>query len=429
MNEQDLLAQWKREEEQPFSGWDFSHLEGRYVESSPPWSYDQRVRTLLRQAHTVLDMGTGGGEKLLEFKDLLPESTFATEGWPPNIPVARANLGPHGIQVLPYDIETEARMPFAADTFDLVLNRHEAFDALEVARILKPGGVFLTQQVDGLSMASIAAVFGREPSSPHVTLAMCGEEVKQAGLSIEYAEEAMGKMTFSDVGAFVYYCHAIPWEAPEDFSVERYAPQLLGLHRSGRLSFDLGHFIIQARKPVQAIVQPKAAGEAKEKTPREKLLEEVLAFVRAASRLAGVTRIALIGSLTTTKQDPKDADLLVTITDNMDLSRLATLGRKLQGHAQNFGRGGDIFLADPQHHYLGRTCPWKRCAPGIRVSCDALHCGRPPFLHDDLGAIELPTELVAHPPLELWPKIVARVVIPNDVTEIVLQPLQQSSKK
>jgi len=54
---------------------------------------------------------------------------------------------------------------------------------------------------------------------------------------------------------------------------------------------------------------------------------------------------------------------------------LATLGRKLQGHAQSFARGGDVFLADPQGHYLGRTCPWKRCGPGIRLRCDALHCG------------------------------------------------------
>jgi hypothetical protein len=79
------------------------------------------------------------------------------------------------------------------------------------------------------------------------------------------------------------------------------------------------------------------------------------------------------------------------------------LGRKLQGHAQNFGRGGDVFLADRQHRYLGRTCPWKQCGPGIRASCDALHCGRRPYLHDDLETIKLPPNLIASPPLELWP--------------------------
>jgi len=57
-------------------------------------------------------------------------------------------------------------------------------------------------------------------------------------------------MRFTDVGAFVYYVHAVPWEVPEDFCVERYAPVLLDLHKNRRLSFNLGHFIIQAHKPI-----------------------------------------------------------------------------------------------------------------------------------------------------------------------------------
>ena len=46
--------------------------------------------------------------------------------------------------------------------------------------------------------------------------------------------------------------------------------------------------------------------------------------------------------------------------------------------------GGDIFLAGPKGNYLGRTCHWKNCGPGIRMSCDALHCGQRHYLHDDL---------------------------------------------
>lgn len=160
---------------------------------------------------------------------------------------------------------------------------------------------------------------------------------------------------------------------------------------------------------------------------RHRLLNEVVIFVRTARHLPEVTRIALIGSLTTDKVDPKDADLLVTIKDDADLEQLATLGRKLSGHAQNFDRGGEVFLADERNNYLGRTCPWKRCGPGIRASCDALHCGWRPYLHDDLKDIKLPKSLVAEPPLELWPEFVARVPVPDDVTKIVLQALQQES--
>jgi hypothetical protein len=89
-----------------------------------------------------------------------------------------------------------------------------------------------------------------------------------------------------------------------------------------------------------------------------------------------VTGIALLGSLATTKPDPKDADLLVTVADEADLAPLADLGRKLRGHAQSLNPVVDVFLADPAGNYLGRTCPWQDCRPGLRLSRDALHCGR-----------------------------------------------------
>jgi hypothetical protein len=160
---------------------------------------------------------------------------------------------------------------------------------------------------------------------------------------------------------------------------------------------------------------------------RYKLLDEVVIFVRAACQLPGITRIALIGSLTTDKVAPKDADLLVTVTDSTDLEQLAAIGRRLSGHAKSFGRGGEVFLADDGNNYLGRTCPWKQCGPGIRASCDALYCGRRPYLHDDLKEIRLPKSLVIEPPLELWPEVVTRMPVPSDVVEIVIRSLQQES--
>ncbi len=175
-------------------------------------------------------------------------------------------------------------------------------------------------------------------------------------------------------------------------------------------------------EPIEPEPPPATEPGPAEPTARERLLAEVLAFVRAANQLSGVTRIALIGSLTTEEPDPKDADLLVTVTDDMDLTPLATLGRKLQGHAQSFGRGGEVFLADPRGQYLGRTCPWRRCGPGIRISCDALHCGKRPYLHDDLETIRLAEDLVMAPPIELWPQVVARVPVPGDVEQGLLHP-------
>ena len=162
-----------------------------------------------------------------------------------------------------------------------------------------------------------------------------------------------------------------------------------------------------------------------EPTVRQRLLEDALQFVRTASRFPGVLRIALLGSLATAKPEPKDVDLLLTVTDEADLPPMASAGRRLKGHAQSYNHGADVFVADRQGHYVGRLCPWKRCAPGVRASCDALHCGRRPFLHDDLATIQLTANLVLHPPLELFPEVIRRVPLPADVEMILVGGVQQ----
>jgi len=159
---------------------------------------------------------------------------------------------------------------------------------------------------------------------------------------------------------------------------------------------------------------------------RERLLAAVIPFVCAAYQVEGVRRIALIGSLTTTKPDPKDIDLLVTVDDSTDLTSLATYGRQLLGRTLQCDHSGcDVFLATPRHRYLGRLCQWKVCQFGERLRCDAQHCGQRPYLHDDLRTIRLPQSLLVAPPLELWPIIVDRVGIPVDVEQTLIAPLLQ----
>lgn len=152
---------------------------------------------------------------------------------------------------------------------------------------------------------------------------------------------------------------------------------------------------------------------------RSQLIAEGRTFIQAARQLPGVTRIALLGSITTGDPDPKDVDLLVTVEDEMDLTGLATLGRRLSGRLQSLASGADIFLASPKKRYLGRLCLWRECAPGIRLSCDALNCGRRHFLHDDLRTVRLPRSLVVSPPVEVWPRVVIRVPIPPDLATLL----------
>jgi predicted nucleotidyltransferase len=152
---------------------------------------------------------------------------------------------------------------------------------------------------------------------------------------------------------------------------------------------------------------------------RAELLEATVQFVRAVVALPGVRRVSLLGSMVTMKTDPKDIDLLVEIADDSDLATLAAHARRLHGRAQQLNRGADVFLVDARGTYLGRTCHWRDCRPGLRASCDALHCGSRPHLHDDLDTIRLEPHVVAAPPVTLWPDVVRRVGLPPDVEHVV----------
>ena len=145
------------------------------------------------------------------------------------------------------------------------------------------------------------------------------------------------------------------------------------------------------------------------------LLTETFRFIDRVAAMPGIKRIAIIGSLTTSKTDPKDADILVTVEDDADLTPLAAASRRLMGLAQSKNRGADIFLANPSGEYIGRICHWRECSPGIRASCDAFHCGRRHFLHDDFNDIRLDTVVVREPTVEVWPKVICRQQVPSDL--------------
>ena len=155
------------------------------------------------------------------------------------------------------------------------------------------------------------------------------------------------------------------------------------------------------------------------RTIRQQMLAGVLRFVGAVEPIVGVRRIGLIGSIVTAKPTPKDVDLLVVVSDDADLAPLATCARRLQGGVQGLNHWADVFLADERRRYLGRTCTWRECRLGIRASCDALHCGRRPYLHDDLGEVRLTQALIENPPVQLWPPVVRRIPVPRDVEDLL----------
>lgn len=262
-SEDELLAAWAREAEAPFSGWDFSRLAGRMTTDEPPWSYADLSRHLLREAQAVLDVDTGGGERFAALSGDWPALVFATEAHPPNVALARARLEPLGATVIDTSAHTE-RIPLGDGSLDLILNRHGSISPAEVARLLPPGGRYLTEGVHAGWASELVEAFGRPcPTTP--TAESDASSLRAVGLDVVDVRDAEGSLTFMDVGAIVYYLRAVPWLVP-GFSIDRGASTLFALqHRleaTGALVFSARTYLVQARQPARSARGPGAAAGA-----------------------------------------------------------------------------------------------------------------------------------------------------------------------
>jgi len=127
------------------------------IEDKLSWDYKNIVENNIIGKESLLDMGTGGGEFLCSLSNL-PQNVCATEGYEPNIPIAEKRLKEKNI--LLKSIKSDNEIPFENDYFDIVINRHESYEILELKRILKKGGLFITQQVGGLNGIDFNMAFG-----------------------------------------------------------------------------------------------------------------------------------------------------------------------------------------------------------------------------------------------------------------------------
>ena len=252
MNRTELVDTWLREEQQPFIGWDFSYLDGRVKLEREHWSYLDRAAELMTHLSSVIDLDTGGGEKLLSLRDHWPERVVATEDYPPNFKLASERLSTFGVEVVKVAVSDNDPMPFADSEFDLVLNRHAAFNSSEVARVLSAGGTFLTQQVHGMWLWDLKAAFDEVPQFPDASASRYVPMLEEAGFTIVTVEEWEGRLVFEDVGAIVYYLKATPWEVP-GFTVNSHLRYLLSfqdrLEAGEELGFYAAKYLIEARKP------------------------------------------------------------------------------------------------------------------------------------------------------------------------------------
>jgi SAM-dependent methyltransferase len=230
------------------TGWDFSDLKVRTLGPPLPWDYEQLVRENARGAQRALDMGTGGGEVLARVRSSLPATTVATEHWHVNAPIARDRLRPLGVDVVRC---RSMELPFDNEMFDLVINRHEELDPVEVARVLRPRGRVVTQQVGRNNAREVRQYISRKTDWGDL-FSEYSNAFEAAGLDVTMRCTQDYKSAFATLGDLVYLLGVAPWEIP-DFSLERDGEALLQLEADFTTEDGLvlteSRFIIVAEKP------------------------------------------------------------------------------------------------------------------------------------------------------------------------------------
>jgi SAM-dependent methyltransferase len=199
----------------------------------------------------MLDQDTGGGE-LLSSLTPLPPYTWATESYPSNISVAKERLEPMGVTVITG--YSDAAIPLPDSSLDLVLNRHGGYCDGELLRLLRPGGIFLTQQVGGRNNIRLNELLQEkvEFEYSYWTKDIITQRLEDAGFELLTVREEFPLAEYTDIGAVVFNLRIISWQVA-DFSVDKYRDKLLAIHQDivthGPLHVCEHRILVEARKP------------------------------------------------------------------------------------------------------------------------------------------------------------------------------------
>lgn len=99
----------------------------------------------------------------------------------------------------------------------MVINRHGSFNESEIWRVLKPKGIFITQQVGAENDRELVELLLNEIPPlpfPKQYLHQVQKSFEKAGFTTLEAEEAYRPIKFWNVGALVWFAHIIEWEFP-----------------------------------------------------------------------------------------------------------------------------------------------------------------------------------------------------------------------
>ena len=139
--------------------WDFSMFEIE-TETLTNWDIYEELKKYVKKNSKVLDLGTGGGEKLLKY---FPECAeiLGTDYSKEMIKTANKNLKESGRKNITFRIMDNLKMDVPENYYDVVVARNTVTDPKQIFKCLKPGGTLLIGGVDKDDCWGLKMMFGR----------------------------------------------------------------------------------------------------------------------------------------------------------------------------------------------------------------------------------------------------------------------------
>jgi SAM-dependent methyltransferase len=139
-------------------GWDFGDV--KVTTEGVKWRFYEEVRQSCKERDFLLDIGTGGGKRVLALADSV-QLIVGIDLSKSMIQRARNNLRQRQAWNARFLVMDAHEIDFPPDFFNIIACRHSPFNAEEVARLLPPGGLFITQQVSEGDKLNIKRFFKR----------------------------------------------------------------------------------------------------------------------------------------------------------------------------------------------------------------------------------------------------------------------------
>lgn len=141
------------------NNWDFSYFDIK-EEKLTNWDMYEILKENINENSKILDLGTGGGENLIEN---FPESLeiLGTDYSKEMIETAKTNLEKSGRKNIEFRVMDNLNMDTPLEYFDVVVACNTVTDPKQIYKTLKKGGLLIIHGVDKLDCWDLKKLFGR----------------------------------------------------------------------------------------------------------------------------------------------------------------------------------------------------------------------------------------------------------------------------